>query len=323
MRGASPAELSELILKTQAYEIARDAEDIRPPSDVRLGPLTMTIMEGARWQWKDAFPSSQVFADEVEKVLSYALSQGQFEHYLGRLRGSANQRDAALAELRVAFFFHRNRFPVSQWRPIGAKNSKGNDTDGEYMLRGPTKVDVFTEVKNRGWESELTPEEKKAGRQHQPKHLSFDGRAIGQDQNIQDAIDKAYEKFEARTPNLLIIYDDLFVSLQHGTDIFANQALYERNYQGYFSDSKYDHLGGVGIFWAPWTSKGIEYGMKLYLNPYAVKPLPYDLAKGFHGYLPGTENPAQDKAHSLLDVRPRRQRTLRWLCSPLAKVARS
>jgi hypothetical protein len=245
----------------------------------------MTIMEGSRWQWKDAFPSSQLFADEVEKILCYTLYQGQFEQYLGRLRGSANQRDAALAELRVAFFFHRNGFPISQWRPIGAKNRDGNDTDGEYLLRGPMKVDVFTEVKNRGWESELTPEEKQAGRQHRPKYLSFDGRAVGQHQSIQGAIDKAYEKFSVQTPNLLIIYDDLFVSLQHGTDMFANPALYEAS-QGYFKDSKYDHLGGIGIFWAPWTSKGIEYGIKLYLNPHAIKPLPDDLAKGFHGYLP-------------------------------------
>lgn len=296
MRKASPAERSELISMIQSDEIARAAEDIRPPSDVRLGPLTMTIMEGSRWQWKDAFPSSQLFADEVEKILGYTLSQGQFEHYLGRLKGSANQRDAALADLRVAFFFHRNGFPVTQWRPIGAKNHQGNDTDGEYLLRGPMKVDVFTEVKNRGWESELTPEEKNAGRQHRPKYLSFDGRAVGQYQSIQGAIDKAYEKFAAQTPNLLIIYDDLFISLRHGTDMFANQALYDGHCQGYFRDSKYDHLGAVGIFWAPWTPKRFEYGMKLYLNPCAIKPLPDDLAKGFHGYIPAQQPLHQAKA---------------------------
>jgi hypothetical protein len=306
-------DLTEWISQIQAEESARDAEDIRPPSYVQLGPLTMTIMEGSRWQWKDAFPSSQLFADEVEKILSYTLSQDRFEKYLPRLKGRARQRDASLAELRVAFFFHRNGFRVSQWEPIGAQNANGSDTAGEYLIRGPKKVDVFTEIKHRDWQSELGPEEIKAGRQYRPKYLSFEGRAVAQHQSIQAAIDKAYEKFSAQTPNLLIIYDDLFVGLQSGTDTFAHQALYEEYYAGSFKDLKYSKLGGVGIFslirastpilqfngeehelieymmasFETETNESIEYGFNLYLNPTAVTPLPDDLAIGFHGYSPG------------------------------------
>ncbi|PYU95416.1 MAG: hypothetical protein DMG25_04260 [Acidobacteria bacterium] len=68
------------------------------PRHVRIGTLTATV---------DEFPSSQLWADEVERVLAYTAAAGQFERYLGALRGRKSQFESALLELRVAFFLHK------------------------------------------------------------------------------------------------------------------------------------------------------------------------------------------------------------------------
>lgn len=275
-------DLRRAIADRRARHAARDSTETGPPSHVRLGPLTMTMMERSRWQGKDAFPSSQLFADEVEKVLNFALSNGQFGPYLGLLAGTASQRDAALAELRVAFFFRRNGFRISGWRPVGA-----NNRDGEYLLRGPAGVDVFTEVKGPGWESELSKEEINRGRQRQKKHLYCEPRATQPYRAIRLSVDKAYGKFPPDTPNLLVIVDDLFISLAEGTNEFANAALYDVGGGGYFTTADYQNIGGVGVFWVAFNDDEIWYELRLFLNPQATAcALPEDIAKGFHGYLP-------------------------------------
>lgn len=240
----------------------------------------MTMMERSRWQGTDAFPSSQLFADEVEKVLNFALANDQYGDYLGLLAGSVSQRDAALAELRVAFYLRRNGIKISGWRPIGA-----NDREGEYLLCGPSGVNVFAEVKNRGWESELSKEEKVSGRQRQKKHLYCESRMTRPHEAIQGAVDKAYGKFAPATPSLLVIVDDLFIGLKESPTEFASRALYEGG--GYFTTPNYQNLGGVGIFWIEFSDSELWYEFRLFLNPHAGPcALPEDIAKGFNGYMP-------------------------------------
>jgi|SRR5215510_348704 len=143
------------------------------PNGVRLGPLVSTIRDGAAWAKEDEFPSDQTWADEVERVLSFTQMQGQFANYLGRLRGSAKQRYSALAELRTAFFLSRNSFPIVEWEPLGANSKKG-----EFFIRTPNSVDIFTEVKSPSWEGELSPEEITNGRKDQGKILDGEARMI-------------------------------------------------------------------------------------------------------------------------------------------------
>ena len=76
------------------------------PRHVRIGTLTATVMDGAERRGQDD-PSSQLWADEVERVLAYTAAAGQFERYLGALRGRKSQFESALLELRVAFFLHK------------------------------------------------------------------------------------------------------------------------------------------------------------------------------------------------------------------------
>jgi hypothetical protein len=246
--------------------------------EIDLGPLTSTIMKRARWRGQDEFPSSQLWADEFEKVVSFAEVQGQFESYLGDLTASATQRDSAIAELRVAFYFHRNQFKIAGWRPIGSASK-----EGEFLVRGPSGVDTFVEVKSPGWEGELSEEERKAGRTKQPKHINAEVRWVAPWKRMQFAVNKAYEKFSPDIPNLLVIVDDLFWGFQHSPERHAGEGLYSTYHCGSFTNSAYSNLGGVGIFWVESNSKGIWYEMKLFLNPNARSPLPYDMGEAFHG----------------------------------------
>lgn len=244
-----------------------------------LGPLTSTVIDRACWAGEDEFPSSQLWADEIEKVLNFAEVQGQFKRYLSDLTASTSQRDSAIAELRVAFFFHRNQFDIVRWKPVGL-----HPKEGEFLVRGPLKVDTFVEVKSPGWEGQLSGAELKAGRPKQPKYLNGDFGSIASWERIQFAVDKAYEKFSPDKPNLLVIVDDLFIHLNTNPETYTKQALYGTHKAGCFSSSDYQNLGGVGIFWVENNSKEISYKMKLFLNPYAhIASLPDDLRQTFHG----------------------------------------
>jgi hypothetical protein len=96
----------------------RDAQYQRPPATVKMGPLTMSILDGSAWEGHDSFPSDQAYADETERVLAYATAQGVFEEYRSRLRARCRERNAALNELRIAYFLTLHWFPC---RRMGTK----------------------------------------------------------------------------------------------------------------------------------------------------------------------------------------------------------
>ncbi len=274
----TPDELQRSIASMREADASREKRF--PPQDVRLGTLTSTIMDGAQWRGEDEFPSSQLWSDEVERVLSFALSQEQFGQYLPHLRGRENQRVSALAELRVAFYLHRNQFKVVSWKPVGA-----NGTEGEFSVSGPSGVALFVEVKSPGWKGELSGAERNAGRKCKPKYLHAEARSIAPWERVQFEVEKAYKKFSSDIPNLLVIADHLFVSLQHGTKLQAEMALYQKHNKGCFTDQKYQNMGGVGIFWVEINDREIWYDMRLFLNPYALAStaLPNDMKSAFTG----------------------------------------
>jgi hypothetical protein len=255
------------------------------------------VISGARWT--DPYPAWQKDADELEEALNFAKVKGQWDAYLGALQGSNSQRDSALMELRVAKHLEGSGFPVVSWRPVGADNN-----EGEYIVQGPSMQQTFVEVKSPGWEGEVAPEERKAGRLEQPKYVDLDGRAVAPWLKIRYAVDKAYKKFRAEMPNLLVIADDLFVSLEHVTELHAGQALYSKSraQPGYFTDARYDKLGGVGFFWLDVREQNVSYQMRLFLNPHALggTALPPDIQAAFReernkGPLVGREPSAFEK----------------------------
>jgi hypothetical protein len=86
------------------------------------------------------------------------------------------------------------------------------------------------------------------------------------------------------TPNLLVIADDLFVSLWHGTGLQMGTALYDSRDGGYFTNASRQNLGGVGVFWITHNGSEILYTMKLFLNPHALPAvaIPEELARAFN-----------------------------------------
>jgi hypothetical protein len=240
--------------------------------NLRLGPLTKSLFYP--FPWPDKFPVCQAWADEFERILSFADIQGQLQAFLPRINTDrSNQRDEALNELRVAFYLHRNGFSIVSWEPLGLNGKRG-----EYSVRVPEEVNVFTEVKSPGWESELGAEERLTGRTKLPKHLDGEGGAFANWEGIRKCIasPKTYPKFSLLQPNLLVIADDFFVSL-HNTELQTEIALYSDrssygNERGYFSSSAYAALGGIGVFGAflELGKMGVEYRFHVYKNPFAL-----------------------------------------------------
>jgi hypothetical protein len=131
---------------------------------VELGPLSSDLYDGAPWAG-DGFPARQIFADELERLLDFAHFSGVLDLYRKELRGRAHQRDSALEELRVADLLAEKGFPVIVWRPVGRAPK-----EGEFLVRGRDGLDIFVEVKSPGWESEISNEERLAGRLRHPKY---------------------------------------------------------------------------------------------------------------------------------------------------------
>jgi len=273
-----PDQLRKLIAVRRAEQSARERNS--PPDGVRIGPLISAVMDGAHWRGQNAFPSSQLWSDEVERVFAFAVSRGQFGIYLPRLRGRWKEFASALAELRVAFYLDRNQFRITEWGPVGGRGVRG---EGEFLARGPSGISTFVEVKSPGWEGELSQEERTGGRKKQPKYLHCEARAVAPWERVQFEVEKAYKKFIPENPNLLVIADDLFVSLEYATDLQMGMALYEQRNNGCFASNKYENLGAVGAFWPVSNGRAVWYEMKLYINAHALKTsaIPDDMRLAF------------------------------------------
>ncbi len=258
---------------------------------ISLGPFTRRVVQNTKWS--DSYPATQVKADELEQLLEFAASNDVFDEYLARLQGGDRQRDAALAELRVARYFSLNGYKPQRgtWKPNGGPNS-----DGEFVIQGPSGSCTVVEVKHRDSQGELTKEEIQAGRARQPKIIDLEVRRIDIRRPIQGAIEKAYGKFDDQAPSLLVVSNDLFWDLKHDPDLHAYQALYSkplligvnprRVLSGYFTDSRYENLGGVGIFKLEDDGPPpVKYGLELYVNAFAqpTTRLPRDIVKALKG----------------------------------------
>ena len=238
---------------------------------LRLGPVARKLLSPDKWT--DGYPAREAFSRELDALLHWANLKGCLFRFVGPLESRNHQRDEALNELRLAYFFDSLGYPVIQWDPPGA-----NGKIGEFLLDTPGKVPVFTELKSPGWEGELSPAQLKAGRQHLPKYNGLDGGAVGNHQPVHRcmASPKTYPKFTDSQAGLLIISDDLRVSL-HDTLFQVEGALYGANQQygedGCFASNQFENIGGLGVFcaYSSAPSRGLEYKFVIYENPYALQ----------------------------------------------------
>ena len=172
-------------------------------------PLLHTVEQAAVWVNQDAYRSRTV-ADEYERWLRFIEEKGEFERFLPRLRSRPTKRDETIAEIGVAYFLERRcGLPIQTWEPP-VENGK----TGEFVISLSDGRTMFVEVKSPGWEAEVFEREGPySPRLAQPKYIHGEAHSTAPWQRVRQTVRKAYVQIPATTPTLLVILDDLPVSL--------------------------------------------------------------------------------------------------------------
>jgi hypothetical protein len=203
------------------------------------------------------------------------------------LRGPRQRRDEAFAELAVGYFLVKVcGMPFVEWEPLGAEGKRG-----EFLIGSPP---VFVEVKSPGWEDEIVKAEgQDSARLQAPKYIHAEARSTGPWASIRHAVNKAYPKMPDTMPTLLVINDDLLVSLLDWSQVVTEIGLYtpkspgqDTGYlaeDGPFVDGRCARLGGVGVFKADLPGVEVRYRFAIFENPHALPAavLPADVTRGY------------------------------------------
>ncbi len=230
-------------------------------------PLLAKIAQESRWLGKDEFPSDELWADEVEKWLQYVEDRNQFDRFLSRLSDLPAKRDETLAEIKAAYFIEKYAgYSIKNWEPPG-----NNGTVGEFSFAFESK-ETFCEVKSPGWERAIVESEgPNSPRKNQPKYLpGVEAGLFDNSRYVRDSILKAYPKFAGDTLTLLILVDDLKVSLSDDP-LGVPKALYASE-SGCFVTDQYSSLGAVGVLNVE-NSGRIDYRFCVYHNPMAERAI--------------------------------------------------
>jgi hypothetical protein len=251
-----------------------------PTIDATRHPLLHSLAGMSRWRGTDEFPSCTEWADEHESWLQFLKVRGALDRYLPRLRELKQQRDEAFAEIAVAYFFDiKCGLSILGWEPAGESGRLG-----EFIIADSSSACIFVEVKSPGWEAEIAADEGQSSpRLLQAKYVpDDDARATGPWAAIRHAVRKAYPKLMASMPTLLVVNDDLMVSLSDWGHQAGDIALYTPKHAGYrqgqgylgedgpFANRNFERLGGVGVFTVDLPSGGIRYRFELFENPFAL-----------------------------------------------------
>jgi len=257
-----------------------------PPANVRLGPLTQRLLSGARWQGADEFPASQVWADDVEEVLTFLQRERRLEAFLAIIQNvqTPQHRDALLAEVRGAFHLARSGFRIVQWEPPGEGTAKG-----DVLVSLADCPDIFVEIKQPGWQGEHLPrrvaerrslsqdaKQKRFARMKQDKRRDGECGAVAPHSEAMDVVRRnALPKLTDRCPNLVVVVDDLKVTpvglpwlAEFVEREFANPDHDPDDPEDVFT---YERLGGV-LFLEPEpeNSQMIYYRANFVQNPGAL-----------------------------------------------------
>lgn len=239
-----------------------------PPSSIRLGPITRTVLNSSCWSANSVFPATQNWADEVERVLSFLEAQAVLDRFFPRL--VAREWGGALAEARTGFFFYRNGFRILRWEPEVVPRRPG-DLEVQWHDTSP----IFVEVKGPGWEGELSPDEIADGRQHGDKYINAEARSVGPISRVVYAMEKALPKLDAALSNLVVVVDDLFISPTELPKGYLVSSLAH--------EIRAAHLRRIGgLFLINPVSHGgpVEYRKYFVPNPDAATALPAAVAEG-------------------------------------------
>jgi hypothetical protein len=260
----------------------------------RLGPVARKLI--CPDKWSDGYPGPPAYVKELDVLLQFADERGCLQRFVPTIESRNKQRDEAINELRLAYLLENLGFPIVGWDPPGLGKMKG-----EFTLESPDKVQIFTEIKSPGWESELPPAAIQAGRTKEPKYKGLAGGAVGNWRAVHRCISspKTYPKFTDNQSNLLIISDDLFLTLfdslyQVEGALYGSKQHFGED--GYFTSGQFENIGGLGVFYAYSSSpsRGLEYKFIVFENPCALAAtkLPPSLlqyGEEFHCIVRGTE----------------------------------
>lgn len=247
-----------------------------PQIDPGRHPLLYDIAQGAQWVGTDDFPSCLEWANEHEAWLCFVRDAGGLDHYGSRLKGPKERRDEAFAEIAVAYFFATKcGMTILEWEPVGAGGKVG-----EFLMGVDPRHLVFVDVKAPGWEDEIAKAEgQNSPRLQQPKYIQAEARMTAPWASARHAVRKAYPKMSDTIPTLLVINDDLMVSLLDWRESMIDIGLYTPKSAGQttgylaedgpFACPQFERLGGVGIFNVRLTT-AIEYRFAIFENPHAL-----------------------------------------------------
>jgi hypothetical protein len=263
---------------------------ITPPVHVRLGPLTKHFLSGSRWEGADAFPAWQEWADDVEDILVFLQRENRLQAFLAtaKMARPARDRDALLAEARVAFHLAMNGFRILQWEPPGEGTSKG-----EFLVSLANCSPIFIEVKQPGWEGEFLPQrigernklsladrKRRLARIKQGKFIpgKVEGGAVGSHLASMNVVRRnALPKFTDKCPNLAIVSDNCImtpVGLPGLAEVVTQEFLHPAHDPDDTDDTyTYERLGGV-VFLCPELersrAKMVIYNVDFVENPQAL-----------------------------------------------------
>lgn len=234
------------------------------------------IFKDSKALGKDDFPSCNEWKREVEKWLKFIQGKDQLNRYLPRLEARRKtQRDEALAEISSAYIVETKlKYRIVDWERKTIKNK-----DVEFVIRNGS-YEIYCEVKSPGWESELEDQERLNGRKGLLKDINAECRSLAPWQNIRYALKKAYPKFLPSSKNLLIIKDDLFLSildwpLNIDIALFEDSGCYNGE-KGYFSNNDFENIGGVLFLDGRLINSKVEYRYRFIPNKNARVPFSID-----------------------------------------------
>jgi hypothetical protein len=213
------------------------------------------VFTNSWWSEQNNFPPCDEWKADIEEHLRFMLNK----NYLPLIENQLKSRnfEAFLSEIFAAYFVEKNLgFKVTEWNP---RTKNGRNV--EFRVKIEENNEIFCEVKNPGWQGQLTKEEIDSGRAKLGKRSKFtESRAVAPYMNIRKTIEKSYGKFLPDRQNLLIITDNLFQPLSMGPkfnpelerkipfDIYL--ALYNCHDEiyhgkGYFRTDRFKNLSGI------------------------------------------------------------------------------
>ncbi|MGH7232590.1 MAG: hypothetical protein ACREJU_14710, partial [Nitrospiraceae bacterium] len=219
----------------------------------------------------------------------FAQAKGQLSRFMPRLKANGYQRDRAMAEIGVAYFFERRcNVRIIEWEPPGENGRKG-----EYLVKSSADETIFVEVKVPGWEKDIVEGEGRSSpRLFQPKYTDTEARSIGPWSVVRRAVSMAYPQLPNNIPTLVIIKADYFIELTNhllGVDIGLYCPAAGLRTGGYLSEdgsfvtARYHRVGAVGVLDVTLVSDGIRYSFAVFDNPNALDAvrLPSTIFPGF------------------------------------------